>query len=302
MPSLQHKKTLPLPLVADTHAFICAGENKLWLFINQYGLNRTAVFYLTGNYGLEPAGSLPLVASSATAMNNGIMVSGADAHGKPVVIAVNNEGQPVWQKQLNILAPVIWPLVTGETPFFVAWQEEAGKISTGYIPDPEKEMEPGKIFNTGNTAVQVFAGKNKIWAAWKTTGNIMVTELLSGEKEQIAGTEKATTEMVMAPCNKGLVTAWLGRENIYCLLPGSKEPLVIPFNNALGGALSASCNETPLFMVKQMIGEDTISWKVTVITPGNEHFITDQFVYDAQWWQQQVVLLCRDRVIFLAAS
>lgn len=300
-PCLQTEKIIPLPFTTESNAIAQEWRGDMWLLINQPGKQQTQLLNIKQDYEIKEIASLPIVASSLCSSKEHLIVTGANSDGNPLILALDANGNRVWEYIVKDIKPITWPVVAYRTELVLAWQQIPERIEMGFLNINSSKLKITSPIAVENPPARIISWKNLIWASWFEQGKIHITDLVENNKQIISCKDLNVGDYSVGQSGEGTYYGWIKGKKAYWLLPASQSPGSIILENDANGTFNLISGGEPLIWVQTSKPDidKTLVWTSTLIIPGKDPFLVEDYVFTVAWWQQKVVLVKQSMVLLL---
>lgn len=292
--SFKIEKIIGLPIFVETHAILMDWNGELWIFINAAENKETFAFKLNASFAFEKITTLPLLSTSAIVCEKMIIISGANADGNPMVVAIDNSGKIQYKNLLNI-TPIIWPVLSFNKEVFIAWQENQNEIERGILNLKTNKIEKFPAILVEKPPVILFPLKETLLATITKNNKINIVDLHNGKTVA----EDILQQVSIGKAQEGVFYGWLEGNKICIKQHINDESDCIPLKNAsLGNLKAISGNEVTLWIQNRELTIDgNYQWKSTIIQENTDLFEIEGFVYSVISLEKRFVAIQNSKLI-----
>ncbi len=277
-----------LPAAADSAAWAIPFGRELRLFVNRPP--STLHLRLAGR-SMDMLAELPLVAAGAAACGDGILVTGADGAGRPVVTMVAGDGAIRWQHALAGPTPVRWPVPACLGAPAVVWQTSHRFLEVAAAGPGG--LEGQRSVDVGEPPIALSIGNGAVRAVWPSSTGIEGVEIdQRGTRAIGMQTSRRPDAVAVGGTPAGTYVVWKLGAGVSFARPG-ESPLPLDVGRAANGTIAALSGTEPLVWAQLLESREREKprWRSSLVIPGADRLDLDQLIHAVAWWGDRVVVV-----------
>jgi hypothetical protein len=290
--------------MVETTARAAVMPDGLRLLINRPGRGETRQWRVSPAHEVEPLPSLPFVAAGAVWCGKELVITGADAEGRPLAAGTAADGQVTWRVMIEGPIPIRWPIPGCVLQPLIAWQTAHGRLETAEAgPDGIRNQ---RTVNVGRPPLDLAIGAEAVWAVWPGASGIEGVVIRDREVLDIQVPARFPGSISVGADSAGAGLAWIQENKVFFApigLDGKSDtapmaldlpraamcrPTAVPGPRPLVWASYAETNE----------GEE-FRWSSAFVMPGERPLLVEGLVHQVEWWGDKVVLIGTREMRFL---
>ena len=298
---LDSEKTIPLPVVIDSHAIAYEWNDALWLLINRFSEQKTHVYKITQDHKIVLVSKLSMMSSTASSCDDQLIITGSNSVGKPIIIAINAEGEQIWNHVLSEMNPITWPVTSCGDELLLTWQESIDTLEVGSLNTKTNVFQRQSQILVETPPLTLYAWKNHMHSIWLDNKQIHDMDVSKNEKSLIERNGDYADNFTMGIADDNLYYAWATKDQVSLKFSEEKKVQSVKVENASGGDIIAVSGKEPLIWIQRadMDIDENIIWKSALVIPGKEIYKINEYVYAVSWWQDKIVVVHPNRLLIL---
>jgi hypothetical protein len=298
-----------LPWRVESAAFAAPLGEELFLFINRPGV-QTGQFRLRmraavdrPEYDIEHVATLPVVAAGATACGGELLLTGADASGRPV-LAARATGAIAWQCAIEAARPVRWPVPGCAWTPIVVWQDIHGSLQVAEVSAAGEAHR--QSIAVGGPPVSVAVTVDGVYAAWGTTAGIEIVHVQQRDARRTRLDAPRPGSVAIGACGSdACCVSWTSGKDAFVARVGRQQaaapPAALDLPAADGGRVEVIPGAQPLVWAQrgEFFDRDGQRWTSSLVMPGHMPLTIDGLVHAVAWCGAVVAIVGSDDVQLL---
>lgn len=276
-----------LPVAADTAAWAVPFGRELRLFLNR----PPSTLHLRLAAGaIESLPDVPMVLAGAAACDDGIVVTGADAAGHPIVAMTGGDGAIQWQHALAGPAPLRWPVPACLGAPAVVWQTAHRRLE---VAAAGPGIAGQRSVDVGEPPVDLSAGNGVVRAAWPTSTGVEGVEIdQRGTRAIGLQTPGRPDTVAIGGTPAGTYLVWRLGTAVY-VTPLGGTTMRVEIGEAANGTIAAVSGTKPLVWAQLLASTEPEEprWTSSLAIPGADGLELHQFVHAVTWWGDRVAVV-----------
>jgi len=305
-PSFRWTGTLALPVAVESAGLVLPDGDGFRVWINRPGETLAAQFRASRASGIREMAAVPVTVAAGSPCSSEFLLTGADAAGSPVAVAVSTGGGVAWRQSIPSANPFRWPVPGCASRPLVVWQDEPGLVRSCEIS--AARVHPLEPFAAGGPPLDIAIAGGSIWCVWSDSSGVLVAE--SGAKGVRRFTLSAaySSEVAIGESGSAVAVAWMEQETAFLasIAPGAGPPPdhgTLDLGAARGGSLAFIPASVPLLAARSSVAtEGELFEPLSVLTaPGLAPVEIAGLIHSVACNGSVVALLGSSRLYFLTA-
>lgn len=298
---LDSEKTIPLPVVIDSHAIAYEWNETLWLLVNRFSEQKTNVYNINLDDEITLVTELPMMSSTVVSCKNELVITGSNSIGKPLIIAINSEGGQIWSHVLSEIDPITWPVTSCGKELLLAWQESIDTLELGNLNTKTNAFIRQSKVKIKTPPVTLYSWKNHIHGVWLDNKQIHDIDLSKKQETIIDRNGEYADNFVLGIANDSVYYAWATPDLVKFKFSEGGKIQSVKVKNASDGEITSVSGEVPLIWIQHQNPsiDDDINWESDLVIPGTEIYNIKEYVYAVSWWQGKIVIVLPSRLVIL---
>lgn len=301
---LQPAGAIALPVAVETAALAVPFADELRVLINHPSLASATQLRLLSTQTIEQLPALPMVVAAAAPCGQELLVTGADASGRPTVLGVAADGRVCWQHRLNGSVPTLWPVPGCAPQPVIAWQTTLGKLEIANCG--ASGIEAARSISVEGAPLDVAIGGGAVWAAWPNASEIHCIGIMDQDTRRVGIEANFPGSFALGGCPEGACIAWARGDSAFLARISSEArltgpPVALELPRAGNVKLAVVCGPEPLVWAQrgEFIEGQEGRWTSALVLPGSSPLIVEGFVHAVAWWGNVVIVIGWEEIRFM---
>ena len=301
-PSLTPVGALGLPIQVDSAAWAIPIDHDLHVLINHGGT--TVHLRVSPSHQVEELPPLPLVAAGAASCNQALLITGADADGRALMLSVTADGTVMWRVYFDGPTPTRWPS-PGCMAQPVAVLQTMPEILEVILASPQG-MVKQRAVAVGGPPLDVAIADETIWAAWGDGTGVHAVRISATGERRFHRTTLAPANVAIGSYAGGVCLAWNQGSSVFLVQAPpdsltSQTPQRIEMADASGGILAFVSGTNPLLWAQHVVAieDEPPRWISAIAQPGHNPLLIEGSVFAVARWGDGVVIVGATELRFL---